>query len=187
MEHRISARQHLPFAAWIVIAAIAALAAPMTPASADDRPRAVSPPAPGAPARPAATDADLALWREECGACHVPYSPRLLPASDWRRLIATLDRHFGTDASLEPATLRRIETVLVAGARRAAAAPAPRPGATVAEPPRITTTNWFRREHDEVPQRVWKDARVGSPSRCEACHVDAAQGRFDESSIRMPR
>ena len=70
-----------------------------------------TPPAVAAPpATPAAT------YRQECGDCHVAYAPRLLPAGDWRRLMAGLDRHFGSDASLDPATTTAILGWLEAGA-----------------------------------------------------------------------
>ena len=46
-------------------------------------------------------DAPPAYVRE-CGDCHVAYPPGLLPATSWRRLMAGLDRHYGSDASLEP-------------------------------------------------------------------------------------
>ena len=47
-----------------------------------------------------------AAYQAECGSCHVPYPPRLLPGSSWRQIVARLDRHFGADASLimDPAT-----------------------------------------------------------------------------------
>ena len=40
-------------------------------------------------------------WRNECGTCHVAYPPGLLTAPDWRKLMGGLERHFGTDASLD--------------------------------------------------------------------------------------
>ncbi len=36
-------------------------------------------------------------------ACHVAYPPQLLSAGSWRAVMGGLDRHFGTDASVEPA------------------------------------------------------------------------------------
>lgn len=123
-------------------------------------------------------------YRAECGACHVAYPPALLPAVSWQRLMAGLDRHFGSDASLDPATTQQIAAWLAAGAGRyrkvqREAAPPPED--------RITRAAWFRREHDEVPAATWQRADVKSPANCQACHLQADRGDFSESHIRVPR
>jgi hypothetical protein len=178
-----------PATGWIVGASLGAVlvAALVMPARADeheDRRR------PAPPALPATPPADIALWREECGACHVAYPARLLPAADWSRIMRTLDRHFGTDASLDAASAARIEAYLLragstrTGSTRVVASAAGTNWTVVPNLPRITTQRWFLREHDEIPASTWKDKRVGSAARCDACHVNAAQGKFDEHDIR---
>jgi hypothetical protein len=132
-----------------------------------------------APATAAATLDPATTWREECGSCHVPYPARFLPASAWQQLLDGLDHHFGVDASLTPAPLAAIRRHLGVGAPRATPAQA---GAAL---PRITTSSWFRREHDEIGAAAFR--RVRSAANCEACHADAARGRFDEESARIPR
>ena len=42
-----------------------------------------------------------AKWKAECGSCHVAYPAQLLPATSWQRLMKGLDKHFGTDASVD--------------------------------------------------------------------------------------
>jgi hypothetical protein len=119
-------------------------------------------------------------YRQECGACHVAYPARLLPADSWRRLMDDLPHHFGTDASLDPATRRSIAEWLALHAgsgRRAAEAP---------PQDRITRAAWFVHEHDEVPAATWKRASVKSPSNCNACHLQADRGDFDEHRVRIP-
>jgi hypothetical protein len=159
----------------------------------------IAPAAPPAAAPPRAAAAEV--YQRECGDCHVAYLPRLLPAQDWRRIVAALDGHFGVDATLEPADLRVVARWLEAGAgrprrgetgrdaspRAAAAAGGPGPTGTAPPLPRITTGAWFRHEHDEIGAATWKRPAIGGPARCEACHVDAAKGRFDEDAIRIPR
>lgn len=131
-----------------------------------------------APGRSPASAADVALWREECGACHVAYPARLLPADAWREVMRSLDRHFGTDASLDAATAARIDAVLAgSGAARRATVPK-------GELPRITKQPWFIREHGEIAAATWKDKRVGGAVRCEACHADVGRGGFDERNLR---
>jgi cytochrome c553 len=123
----------------------------------------------------------LPQYQQECAACHVAYPPGLLPAASWRRLMADLPRHFGTDASLDAPTARELSGWLIAHAgtyRR------------VREEPvqdRITRAAWFVRKHDEVPAATWKLPAVKSASNCAACHPRADQGAFDERDIRLPR
>ena len=57
-------------------------------------------------------------WKTECGACHVAYPPQLLPPSSWKAVMAGLDRHFGTDASLDAATATEITAFLEKNAGR---------------------------------------------------------------------
>jgi hypothetical protein len=52
---------------------------------------------------------------------------------------------------------------------------------------RITRSDWFVREHREVPAAAWKRASIKSAANCSACHEGAAQGMYDEHSIRIPR
>ena len=122
-----------------------------------------------------------AAWKAECGSCHVPYPPRLLPAESWRALMDGLDRHFGTDATLDATTAASIRAFLAAnaGTRRDVSPAQPRL--------RITETRWFVREHDEVPAAVWRSANVKSAANCGACHAGADQGRFGEHDVRIPR
>jgi cytochrome c553 len=115
----------------------------------------------------------------ECGSCHVAFPPGLLGKTDWRKTMARLDRHFGTDASLDGKTGENILAYLENHAGRY--------GRSLGSAePRITTTSWFKREHDEVPARVWKDARVKSAANCAACHQSADQGRYGEREIYLP-
>lgn len=131
---------------------------------------------------PIPADAPPAL-KAECGSCHLAFPPALLAAADWRRVMASLDRHYGDNAALDEPTRRQIEDFLVrnAGTRRTEGA-----WSGGAEPPRLTLTNHFRRKHDEVPAAVWKDKRVGSAANCAACHPRAEAGSFSEREIRMP-
>lgn len=123
-------------------------------------------------------------YAQECSACHVAYPPGLLPAASWARIMGGLDKHFGTDASLDDARATRD----IAQWLRANAGTYRR---VTEEPPqdRISQSAWFLRKHreGEVPPGVWKRASVGSPANCGACHPGAAQGRFSEHEVRIPK
>jgi Dihaem cytochrome c len=122
-----------------------------------------------------------ALWQTECGACHVAFPPRLLPAESWRAVMSGLDKHFGSNASLDAASAREIGAFLDknAGSR----------GRETSGKPllRITETRWFKREHDEVSDRSWKNPKVKSAANCAACHIQAESGNYSEHNIRIPK
>lgn len=120
-------------------------------------------------------------YKEECSACHVAYPPSLMPAASWNRIMSNLPNHFGTDASLDPATVKELSGWINAHAgtyKRVRE-----------EPPqdRITRTAWFIRKHDEVSAATWKRASVKSASNCIACHTTADKGDFNEDNVRIPR
>lgn len=124
-------------------------------------------------------DVDNAAYRAECASCHIAYPPQLLPAASWRAIMRGLDKHFGSDASVDANTAAAIERYLVTNAGR---------GSASAKPPlRISETAWFKREHDEVAAAVWQRKSVGGPANCGACHTKADQGDYSEDNIRIPK
>lgn len=122
-----------------------------------------------------------ASFRTECGSCHLAYPPALLGAADWRRVMATLDKHFASDATVDARQKQEIGAFLEKNAGKAGNAPN-----LAGEPPRISKTARFVRKHDEIPARFWRDPRVKSAANCEACHTHAATGRFSEHDIAIP-
>ena len=125
-----------------------------------------------APANPA--------FLSECGSCHVPYPAKLLSAPAWRTVMDGLERHFGTDASIDAETAATIRGYLEANAGS---------GRKVARDPgvvRVTESPRFVRKHDDIPASVWRSPKVQRPANCGACHADAQQGRFGDDA-RIPR
>jgi hypothetical protein len=129
--------------------------------------------------RPAAEPPLLPRYAQECSACHLAYPPRMLPAASWQRLMSGLSQHYGSDASLDPASVTELSAWLAANAGSGR-----RVGTAAVPEDRITRSTWFIREHDEVPAATWKLAAVKSPANCQACHP---QGVFDERHVRIPR
>ena len=122
----------------------------------------------------------LPKYQQECAACHLAYPPGMLPAASWKRVMATLPKHYGTDASLDPATVKELSTGLGANAgtyKRVSE-----------EPPqdRISTSAWFERKHRKLAPDTWKRAAIGSSANCAACHLGADKGSFDDDHIRIP-
>ena len=123
----------------------------------------------------------LPKYQQECAACHLAYPPGMLPAASWKRVMANLPRHYGADASLDPATVKEISAWLGANAgtyKRVREAP---------PQDRITTSGWFGREHRKIAPEAWKRAAIGGRANCAACHTGADKGDFSDDNIRIPK
>jgi len=125
---------------------------------------------------------------KECGSCHFAYPPSLAPRTRWIALMDGLDDHFGEDASLGPDLAASIRAYLASNsaekwdtrASHELAIPNPR------DPLRLTATPYWTRTHRRIPDAVFKSRAVGAKGACDACHSDAATGRFDPQNIDIP-
>ncbi|MBF0099103.1 MAG: diheme cytochrome c [Magnetococcales bacterium] len=141
--------------------------------------------------RPEVAPVENALYRAECGSCHLAYPPGLLPSRSWDKLLSGLADHFGENAEVPEETRLVLHGYLTSqGAdqvdyRRSRKIAASIPAQEI--PLRISDTPYFRHEHGE--QRVVKVAKTGQQvalSRCELCHPRAEQGSFQEHELRLP-
>ena len=122
----------------------------------------------------------LPLYNQECAACHMAYPPGLLPARSWTRIMTGLDKHYGSDASLDAAAVAQISRWLQTEAgtyKRVAEAP---------PEDRITRSAWFVSKHRKLDPQVWKHASVKSAANCAACHTAADKGDFDDDGVTLP-
>lgn len=131
------------------------------------------------------------LYKEECGSCHMPYPPGLLPAISWKKIMSGLEQHFEDNAELDQQSHQLISQFLLTNSagqsdyRRSRNMLRSIPPDNV--PIRISETPYFRHEHDEIPYRMVKaNPKINSFSHCNACHVRAEQGSFNEHDIRIP-
>jgi hypothetical protein len=108
------------------------------------------------------------LYVRECASCHLAYPPELMTAPGWKRVMSQLDRHFGSDASLDTPTRDGVAAFL---AQRASSRE---------KHARISKTVWFVREHGTAPPPKISFAN------CSACHTRAEQADFNERSLRLP-
>ena len=116
----------------------------------------------------------------ECAGCHMAYPPGLLSEKSWQSLMGGLDKHFGTDASIDKKDQVEITNWLKKNAATK------QKYSELAPENRITKTSWFIRKHDEIKPDVWKRVSIKSPANCGACHANAAEGVFSEKNISIP-
>jgi len=121
----------------------------------------------------------LPKMAKECSSCHIAFRPNFLPRASWKQVMATLDKHYGVDASLSDADTAEIAAWLDKTALDVGEAPPDN---------RITRSFWFNRKHgpSHVKPEVWQRASIKSRANCQACHVNADQGDFNEHKIRIP-
>jgi hypothetical protein len=111
---------------------------------------------------------DNALWRAECGGCHMAYPPQMLAATDWLLIMSQLEKHFGADASLDQARLDEVTNFLDRNGTGRSTHEGP-------GLPRITGSDRFIDKHQSAI-RLWRKGKVKLLSDCLACHAGAAPG-----------
>ena len=125
-------------------------------------------------------------YQSECGSCHWPFHPSLLPRASWATLMAGLSDHFGEDASLPKTFTASIAAYLEAYAAEAWDTEAGNAMRIVsnADPLRITASPFWIAKHRGVADRTFAAAPVKGRSNCIACHADATTGMFADQAIR---
>lgn len=129
----------------------------------------LAPPVLGASFFRSVADADA---RKECGACHMPYPPALMPARSWEKIIGALPNHFGEDASLPEPTRLKILAYMTGNA-----GDAPKGNAwfmtrvkKADTPARITEMPFWRAIHGGFSPASFKRRGVKKPGNCLGCH-----------------
>lgn len=134
---------------------------------------------------------DNVTWRKACGECHLAYHPTLLPARSWQKLMADQADHFGDDLALDEATTKEIAAFLAKNAAESQSSePAWKISSTTPQdqtPLRITDTPYWKKKHGGIPENIWNLPKVKEKGNCGACHLDAEQGTFEDSGMRLPK
>lgn len=131
------------------------------------------------------------LYIKVCGSCHMAYQPEFLPRRSWKKIMETLNKHFGTDATVEPRVNKEILAYLMDNA-----ADRKRVGIHFTElagsiqkrdtPLRISNTPYFIKTHSKLTQEQISQSDVKSIANCNACHKKAEQGDYRKRSIIIP-
>jgi mono/diheme cytochrome c family protein len=119
---------------------------------------------------------------KECGACHMPYPPALLPAQSWKAIVSGLKDHFGENAELDAKTTKHIADYLEANAAdaRGGLSGILRGVPKDRTPTRITDFPWWQRIHGRFSAATLKRHGIKSAANCAGCHRAAPRGYFEE-------
>ena len=121
------------------------------------------------------------LTKNECSACHFAYPASMLPAASWKKIMGSLENHFGEDASLDTQTTQHITEYLVAQAGDTN----PRSskfvrGLDAQNPPlRITETKYWIGLHPAIAKENLHSALAGLKASCAVCHLRAEDGYYE--------
>ena len=122
------------------------------------------------------------LTKDECGACHFAYPASMLPEASWRKIMLSLENHFGEDASLEPEAIQDITRYLAAHAADT------KPqfsehlrGIDAQNPPvRITETEYWIGKHFAISKEYLRSGLAGLKAVCTVCHLRAEEGYYEK-------
>jgi hypothetical protein len=127
-------------------------------------------------------------YRENCGACHLAYPPKLLPASSWKKIINRSEDHFGEPLVINTKNKEIISRYLIENsAERSSCKKAVKIVKSLQgeSPVRITEIPYIRDKHRKIPLKTLERKSIGSLSNCSACHNKADQGVFSKRDIKI--
>jgi len=125
----------------------------------------------------------------ECGDCHFPYQPELLPSASWMKILEQLDDHFGEEIELDPDSRKIIVDYLkpnsaeYSSAKRAVKIMR---SSRNQVPLRITDIPYIKEKHHELNPEIFQQESIGSLSNCIACHTTAEDGMYDDDNVKIP-
>lgn len=131
------------------------------------------------------------LYKKECASCHFGYQPGLLPKASWEHIFATLDKHYGVDASLDEKDANALKQYALANSsesameykRSAKLTKSLEPGVLYTS---ITQIPYHKHKHEDLKPWMWEQKEVRTLANCSACHKKASDGVFGKKSIDIP-
>ena len=130
------------------------------------------------------------IYEEECGACHFPYQPELLPSGSWKKIIVGLDDHFGEEIEIDIESINVISGYLISNsAEKSSAKRAVKIVRSLRGriPIRISEIPYIIEKHDEVDPKIFNRESIGSLANCTACHITAEKGIYDDDDVKIPK
>ena len=131
------------------------------------------------------------LYIKECGSCHFPYQPGLLPSNAWNKMMTNLENHFNSDASLNEANLQTLTKYLNdnSAEKNMQYKRSNRIVSSLAKnqiPDSISTTPYMIKKHEDIRKNLITQNEVKGLFNCMACHKTADKGIYGERDINIP-
>ena len=131
------------------------------------------------------------LYIKECGSCHFPYQPGLLPSNAWNKMMTNLENHFNNDASLNEADLQTLTKYLNdnSAEKNMQYKRSSRIVSSLAKnqiPDSISTTPYMIKKHEDIRKDLITQNEVKGLFNCIACHKTADKGIYGERDINIP-
>ena len=131
------------------------------------------------------------LYIKECGSCHFPYQPGLLPSNAWNKMMTNLENHFNSDASLNEANLQTLTKYLNdnSAEKNMQYKRSNRIVSSLAKnqiPDSISTTPYMIKKHEDIRKNLISQNEVKGLFNCIACHKTADKGIYGERDINIP-
>ena len=133
-------------------------------------------------------------YEEECGACHFPYQPGLLPKQSWNKLFEPkqLSDHFGDNAELDEKLRAEFNKYVTENSADNSWYKRSRKIMASLEenqyPIRITEIPYIKNKHKDISVKLIRDnKKVGSLSYCDKCHRSASKGIYDDDTVLIPQ
>lgn len=114
------------------------------------------------------------VMTKECSSCHMFYPPNITSQKTQLEILKNLSNHFGTDASLDDATLVTIteETIKLAPIESRFKFDKE---SFLASNQSMTTTDRWKHNHKELDDDWFKENKIKKTS-CKECHIDIEKG-----------
>jgi len=122
----------------------------------------------------------------ECSDCHNLFAPHLLPKESWVKLMSEQDNHFEEDLELDKSLVKSIEKFLVDNsAENSTRESSYKLLKEIKESKQfiISKTEYWKKTHQDIPEKVFKNDKVESKSNCLACHKDFELGILSDMNI----
>ena len=128
-------------------------------------------------------------YRETCGGCHLAYQPQLMPSGSWQKILNQLDDHFGEEIEIDPDKIKNISEYLKTNSAEKSLSRRSKKimrslGGQV--PMRITEIPYIRKKHNELDPALFKRKSIESLANCNACHITAENGIYEDDDVKIP-
>jgi cytochrome b len=145
-------------------------------------------------------ETDMPVYNSECGACHKPYPPFMLPTSSWNRIQDGIKNHFGekispTHKKEKNRISKNDQTVIFNYLRKNSADHSTREvsvkvmkslnGARGRKS--ITKIKIWKKIHKNIPNSVFKSKKIKGKANCFACHKNFDKGMIEDIDIAIPK